>query len=154
MFPIQFSALPCMACLSQFLVCLNFSCLSALCVCVSSPPSVRVGLGLSARTPPLQLPYFIRGHQLSSLLYCQSQTSVFSFFLPLRSLFRCFCPPSPLAHCPSSSLTFFILILISHTVNLPQSFPSCYIFPPLLLSAHTFSPPQTRFISRPRCSSF
>lgn len=58
------------------------------CVCLPPPPSIRVGRRLSAPAPPLQLPYFIRGHQLSSVLRCQSQTWVFSLLLSLHSFCR------------------------------------------------------------------
>ena len=104
------------------LVCLNLSCL-LVCACVwmSSQASVREGPGLSAWAPPLQLPYFIRGHQLNSCSTVRVRLQFFSFPLPL-SLFLSLWQTVPQAHSrPSSSYDFSLCQLTSVFCFLPNS---------------------------------
>ena len=62
----------------------------SVCWSVSSPPFIRVRLRLSVWAPPLQLPYFIRSHQLSSVLDCQESDLCFLVSPPFA---LCFCNP-------------------------------------------------------------
>lgn len=130
----------CTACLSLFGGCLNLSCLLVcVCVCVSFPPSVRVGLSLSVWAPPLQLPYFIKGHQLSSVHYCQCQTCVFLLSPPFAlSLSLCLFLTHSLKNCPSSSLTLFIH-MISH-LSLSLTSVLLHFSPPATALHHLLSP--------------
>lgn len=120
---------------------LSFHCLTMLrCVCRPPPPSIRVGRRLSAPAPPLQLPYFIRGHQLSSVLRCQSQTWVFSFLLSLHSSLP---PPSQLS-----------LKAHSHS-SFSSRFPALSTYlTPFLLATFSFAPALLKFPPRNAAPAF
>lgn len=101
-------------------------------MCVASQASVREGPGLSVWAPPLQLPYFIRGHQLNSCSTVRVRLQFFSFsLLPSLSLWQ----TVPQAHSrPSSSYDFSLCQLTSvfcFSPNSPMPSRSLPSLPPI-----------------------